>query len=278
MRSVRKQFARCADEPVASEGSSDGPADQPRRIAQLSGEAAYRALARQLRAAILKDRYPEGTRLPTEAELAQRYNLSRQTVRRAFHDLVGEGAVYRVPGRGTFVARQKGRYLRQFGSIDDLMGLSQDTQLEVLQPLRRRVNIEVASRLRLDGDAVYTVVYRRLHAGKPLCYTTIHLDPTAGSQLEDLAELTVAGSISEVTVLGLIDSRLSSPIAEAEQSVTAAAANETLATALGCQLGDPLLVMDRMYLTTDQKYVELAISFFLPEQYSYRVKLRRSAL
>jgi GntR family transcriptional regulator len=36
--------------------------------------------------------------------------------------------------------------------------------------------------------------------------------------------------------------------------------------------------MDRMYLTTDQKYVELAISFFLPEQYSYRVKLRRSAL
>ena len=40
-----------------------------------NGEAAYRAVARQLRAAILKDRYPEGTRLPTEAELADQYRL-----------------------------------------------------------------------------------------------------------------------------------------------------------------------------------------------------------
>ena len=49
-----------------------------------------------------------------------------------------------------------------------------------------------------------------------------------------------------------------------------------VAAAIGCNIGDPLLRVDRIYLTTDNQPVELAISHFLPEQYSYRVKLRRS--
>ena len=63
--------------------------------------------------------------------------LSRQTVRRAFQDLVAEGVVYRVPGRGTYASEPGRRYLRQLGSIEDLMSLSDDTTMEVLTGLRR---------------------------------------------------------------------------------------------------------------------------------------------
>lgn len=42
-------------------------------------------------------------------------------------DLVAEGMICRVPGRGTFPVPRDGRYLRQFGSVKDLMGLSLDT-------------------------------------------------------------------------------------------------------------------------------------------------------
>ncbi|MFE4850635.1 winged helix-turn-helix domain-containing protein, partial [Streptomyces sp. NPDC056689] len=62
-------------------------------------DSAYVRLARELREAILRHDYPEGVRLPTEAELAASHGLSRQTVRRAFQDLVTEGLVHRVPGR-----------------------------------------------------------------------------------------------------------------------------------------------------------------------------------
>lgn len=241
-----------------------------------SGEAAYKVVARELRQAILQRRYVDGTRLPTEAELATEYQVSRQTVRRAFHDLVAEGMVYRVPGRGTFAAPRDGQYLRQFGSIEDLMGLSLDTQLEVLRPLRRQVDIESASRLRLDSDVVHTVVFRRTHFGDSFCHTTVHLHPAAAAALDDVPELGQEGAVSDATIIGLLDTRLPSPIAEAEQSITAAAAERTLADALGCHVGDPLLRVDRIYLTTDQQPVELAINHFLPEQYSYRVKLRRS--
>lgn len=245
-------------------------------IKEQTGEAAYKVVARELRQAILQRRYVDGTRLPTEAELATEYRVSRQTVRRAFHDLVSEGMVYRVPGRGTFAAPRDGQYLRQFGSVEDLMGLSLDTRLEVLRPLRRQVNIDAASRLRLDSDVVHTVLFRRTHNGEPFCHTAVHLHPAAAAALSDVPELSERGATSDATIIGLLDTRLPAPIAEAEQSITAATADQPLADALDCHTGDPLLRVDRIYLTTDQQPVELAINHFLPEQYSYRVKLRRN--
>ncbi|WP_406632971.1 GntR family transcriptional regulator [Amycolatopsis sp. WGS_07] len=239
------------------------------------GEAAYKVLARELRQAILRRRFADGVRLPTEAELAAEHGVSRQTVRRAFQDLVADGLVHRVPGRGTFAAPREGQYLRQFGSIEDLMGLSLDTSLEVLRPLRRLVNVEAASRLRLDSDTVYTVVFRRLHEGNPFCHTAVHLHPAAGSALADVRTLATPGATSDATIIGLLDDRLPAPIAEAEQSITAAAADAPLAEALGCPPAAPLLRVDRTYLTTDGQPVELAVTHFLPEQYSYRIKLKR---
>jgi GntR family transcriptional regulator len=237
-------------------------------------EAAYQALARRLRDALLQGHYPEGVRLPTEAELAAEYAVSRQTVRRAFHDLVSEGMVHRVPGRGTFAAPREGRYLRQFGSIDDLMGLSIDTRLEIVEPLRRRVDIDAASRLRQDGDVVHTVVFRRLHNQTPFCVTTVHLPPLVGAALAAEPALTTVGAVSATTVIAMVDGRF--PIAEAEQSITAVLATEPAAGQLGCAVGDPLLRVDRIYHSTRGTQVELATSYFLPEHYSYRVRLRRA--
>jgi GntR family transcriptional regulator len=257
-------------------GAGNGVKRGGMSIKEQTGEAAYKVLARALRSAVLQRRYADGSRLPTEAELAAEYKVSRQTVRRAFHDLVAEGMVHRVPGRGTFAVPRDGQYLRQFGSIEDLMGLSLDTQLEVLQPLRRQVNIEAASRLRLASDAVHTVVFRRTHNGERFCHTAVYLNPAAGAVLSEIPELAKQGAFSDATIIGLLDTRLPAPIAEAEQSITADAATDTLAEALGCHPGAPLLRVDRIYLTTDDQPVELAISHFLPEQYSYRVKLRRN--
>ncbi|NIL77296.1 putative fructoselysine utilization operon transcriptional repressor [Rhodococcus sp. B10] len=79
-------------------------------------EPVYRTVANRLRSEISAGVYKDGVRLPTEAELAAEYGASRQTIRRAFHDLVAEGIVDRVPGRGTFAAEQTGRYHRKLGS------------------------------------------------------------------------------------------------------------------------------------------------------------------
>jgi GntR family transcriptional regulator len=239
-------------------------------------ESSYLSLAREVRKQVLQGRYADGRRLPTEAELSAQYQVSRQTVRRAFQDLVSEGVVYRVPGRGTFAAPREGGYVRQFGSVDDLMGLSADTQMDVITPLRRQVDVNAAGRLRLPADVVFTLTFRRSHHGIPFCLTVVSLPPGAGRALESAAELTAEGVTSDVTVIGLLDARLDAPIAEAEQSITVALADPATAEALGCPAGHPLLRIDRLYRDTSGHPVELAVSHFLPELYSYRTNLRRS--
>ncbi|MGQ9629424.1 MAG: GntR family transcriptional regulator [bacterium] len=58
---------------------------------------------------ILKDRIESGVlrpgdRIPTERELVQKYKIGRTTVRQAILELVNEGLLRRVRGRGTFVS------------------------------------------------------------------------------------------------------------------------------------------------------------------------------
>jgi DNA-binding GntR family transcriptional regulator len=190
-------------------------------------------------------------------------------------DLVSEGLVFRVPGRGTFPTSNEGRYLRQFGSVEDLMALSLDTQLELLVPLGRRIDLTAAGRLRLDDDAVWTTTFRRVHEGTPICVTRVSLPPDVGRLLDDVPALTDPGAVSNHTVLGLLDARLPDRVRDAEQSITVAPAPAETAGPLGTSTGQPVLRIDRLY-SDSTRPVELAVSWFHPDHYSYRVRLRRS--
>jgi GntR family transcriptional regulator len=238
-------------------------------------ESAYTVLASELRRALLKGRYAGGQRLPTEAELAAKHRVSRQTVRRAMQDLVAEGMIYRIRGRGTFPSTGGGQYLRQFGSVEDLMALSRDTRFELLSPLERKIDTAAAGRLRLPSDVVSVVRFMRLHDEMPLCVTTVYLPPHVGRAIEDVPALTAPGVITSITVLGLIDQRLEHPVVESEQSITVAPA-PAYADVLGCPEGRALLRIDRVYFDARETPVELAVSWFHPDRYSYRVRLRRS--
>ena len=237
-------------------------------------EPAYQVLRQRLRDDIAAGAYPDGVRLPTESELVAEYGVSRQTVRRAFQDLVAEGLVYRVPGRGTYASDRV--YLRQLGSIEDLMSLSEDTTMEVLQGLSRRVDVNAASRLRLDHDVVYTVVFRRFHDGIPFVLTTVHLPEAVARLVLDSPEL-AAGAVGTNTIIGVLEPHLAETIAEAAQLITVAPADETVADGLKCEPGHAMLRVDRLYSDTTGAPVELSVSHFLPEQYTHRVTLRRSS-
>jgi GntR family transcriptional regulator len=239
-------------------------------------ESAYRVLARELREAVRNGQYGEAGRLPTEAELVALHGLSRQTVRRAMQDLVSEGLVYRVPGRGTFPAPRESRYLRQFGSIDDLIALSLDTRLQLVSPLQHRVDLEAAARLRLDSDVVCTVGFLRLHHDLPLCFTRVTMPPEVGRLLTDVPELHEVGATGEHTVLGLLDARLDRPVLEAEQSISVGTVPADAAQSLALDPAHPVLRIDRVYSDHAGDAVELAVNWFHPHRYSYRVRLRRS--
>jgi len=237
---------------------------------------AYRALADDLRAQLLQSRFGGGQRLPTEAELSATYGVSRQTVRRAFHELVAEGLVYRVPGSGTYPMPLDGRYLRQLGSIEDLMAFSTDSELELVEPLRTMVDARAGAALELTTSRVMSLSFRRLNDGVPFCSTRVWLPVSVGKRLSGVSELLTAGMRSLATVIGLLDDRLANPIATAQQSITVAEVSTDAGRDLDLTPGERVLQVERLYRDARGVPVEFATAYFRPDRYCYRVQLSRS--
>jgi GntR family transcriptional regulator len=240
---------------------------------------AYKTLANELRQGIQSGKYPPGHRLPTEFELALLHGVSRQTVRHAFGELVAESLVYRVRGRGTFPTplAKSGAYLRSFGSIDELLALSLDTQLELVHAFERRTDVGAASRLRLTSDEVVVGTFLRLHEDVAFCFTTTYLPPKLGHVIQQEPGLAVPGTRSPATIIGLIERYGGVPVVGAHQSITAMTAPAEAADLIGCAVDAPVLRVDRLYYDREGVIVELAISYFNPSRYTYRVELRRAS-
>ena len=51
--------------------------------------------------------YAPDAKIPSEQELCEEYDISRPTVRQAINELTISGSLYRLKGKGTFVAKDK---------------------------------------------------------------------------------------------------------------------------------------------------------------------------
>lgn len=76
------------------------------RIDPLAPVHPYRQIAAIIKRRIVSGQYPPHTRIPTETELVETYEVARTTARRAVKVLRDEGLVYTVPQRGTYVSEQ----------------------------------------------------------------------------------------------------------------------------------------------------------------------------
>jgi GntR family transcriptional regulator len=76
------------------------------RIDPLGPLPPYRQIAAILRRRIESGQYPPDTRIPTESELMETFEVARTTARRAIAVLREEGLIYTVPQRGSYVTRK----------------------------------------------------------------------------------------------------------------------------------------------------------------------------
>jgi GntR family transcriptional regulator len=144
--------------------------------------ALYRRIAADLREAIRRGELQAGQRLPTEQELGERYQVSRNTVRLALAMLANEGAITSTPGRGTFVrdrvmvtyhASWAERHERPASDQGDayraeISGQGLTPEYRNFQMRIVPASADLAERLEVeDGDSLVSRSFLRLVDGEP---------------------------------------------------------------------------------------------------------------
>lgn len=157
------------------------PAKPPTSLSRGAGVALWRQISETLERQIRDGVHAAGARLPTEAELAERFGVNRHTVRRAMAELEERGLIDVTQGRGTFV---------HFGAIAYLIGKrtrfhenmrreNRQATLELLGSGTEPVSAAVARELNIAADAPVVRLDTRSHAdGLPLSLAT-HYFPAA---------------------------------------------------------------------------------------------------
>jgi GntR family transcriptional regulator len=209
-----------------------------------------------------------GAPVPTERELAERFETSRTTVRQAIAELVVDGRLERTQGRGTFVAQPKLMQVRQLTSF------SQDLQEEgwrpgsvVLSIHERPADADVARHLGIEPGAPFHRLERLRTAGEEtIAHEIAHLPgplPGLGGHLATLGSL--YRTLREV---------FDTEIAAVEDVIETALADPVEASLLGVDTGLPMLLIHRTGWAEDGRIVEWTRSVFRGDRFRFVARHR----
>lgn len=213
----------------------------------MSGEGRtprYVEILATLRKEIANGSFAVGQALPTEADLCQRFSVSRFTVREALRRLQTDGMVARVQGAGSRVLRDRpaGVFVQNYRSVSELSQYAAETRLDLLSV--RHIVMQPDLAARIDGtegdDWAVLRGLRRTMEGEPLALVESYVP----ARFADLAQELASGSgpIYE----GLAES-IGESVTDAVQETQALPTPEHVAEALNIETGSPSLRLMRRY-------------------------------
>jgi GntR family transcriptional regulator len=224
----------------------------------------YRKVAEDIKAAIAAGSYAAGARLPSESELAERYSVSRGTVRQAFAALRADGVI--ASRRGARRVVLGGPRVQSFGELLSFSrwarAMGEVPSGKVISLGRRAATPLEAERLALAPDTlIYFLVRVRLLSDRPVMIER--------AAFPDRVGVLVAGmnlerdSITErLEELGIV-------FADAEHVIDAVPASAEDARLLGVRPQVPML-RERRHTTdlsgqpvdwSDDRYLGSAVAF-----------------
>lgn len=219
----------------------------------------------------LETEWTPGARLPSEAQLAAEFRVTRSTMRRALAGLEGQKVIVRRKGSGTFVSSEPldVQVSKLTGFIDDLMSHGLKTRAKVLECRATIASTGVAQLLALPpGEPVLYVSRLRYVEDKPLIVTEGYLP-------WDLGEKVMTEDLEQVPIIHLITKKYRIAIPAAEQTVEAVLAEPETAGHLEIAIGSPVLRVERTYYGRGRKPKYYSRSLYRADRYKFTVTLKR---
>lgn len=232
----------------------------------------YRPLYRQVYDIVVRKvaqgLWRPGEALPSEQALARELGVSQGTMRKVLDALTAEKLLERRQGKGTFIAENtQERALFRFFRMARPGG-------ERLTPERGEETVRVrasraAEQARLDlirGERVVEIVRTRLIDGRPAIRELIVLPASLFSGIERRTAL-------PNTLYSLYQTEFGINIVAAREELSAIAATAEDQQVLGVAVGAPLLLIDRVAMSLQDRKVEWRVSRVRSDDLVYAVTL-----
>lgn len=241
-----------------------GLAEQIGALGDAGRAPLYQRLQQALRGAIERQLLKAEDAIPAERELAEDFNVSRITVRKALEGLVAEGLLIRRQGAGTFVS---GRVEKQFSKLtsfsEDMLARGRTPSSSWLLKAQGAVTPDEALTLGLSpGTPVYRFHRIRFADGMPMA---LEQSTIAGSCLPSLAAV-------EASLYDALHAAGNRPV-RALQRLRAVLFNEEQAKLLLMAAGDPGLFIERRGFLDDGRTVEMTHSWYRGDAYDFVAEL-----
>lgn len=225
----------------------------------------WQAIAQALRDELAEARYTPGDKLPTEAQLADRFGVNRHTVRHALSQLIDEGLLRSRRGAGVYVTAKPTDY-----PIGSRVRFHENLLAAGRTPEKRVLSIDVrkpspGEAHALDGCALVCSYHGlSLADGQPIAVfeSVFPLDRLPG--LDDVlrAESSVTAALAQV---GIAD------FTRASTRLTAVSASATQALHLQLAEGAPILRATGLNVGPDLTPVEYGRTYFAGDRVTLTV-------
>jgi GntR family transcriptional regulator len=233
----------------------------------------YSTLARLLTDEIEAGRYKVGEKIPTEAELQQRFDVSRHTVREALRDLKGRGLILARAGVGTVVrasAPSDTSFMHGAGTLDEVIQFGEATRMQLLDHGPVIANEELAEQVAAKAG-------QELHRMSLLRYRPKEVVPAGRVDIylrPEYADVLRLVETSRIPVLRLVEQRHGVRIAEVVQKILASTLGAADARALKSRPGKPALHVTRHYFDAQDRLVMATIGLYPSDRFSHNTRFR----
>ena len=216
--------------------------------------------------------YTDDAPMAGEMSLAERFDVSRITIRKAMDRLTQEGWVERQRGRGTFV---RGRGTPSpvgaslSGNIENLVAMGLQTDVALIELTYAPAPAQVCAAMGVaPGTVMQRAVRVRSHEGVPFSHLTTWLP-------EEIGRSFTAEELQRTPLLRLIE-RAGHRIASASQAITAKLATPEVAQLLRIEPGEALLSVRRQVEDEQGQVVEYITGLYRPDTYEHQMDYHRS--
>ncbi|MFD7888886.1 GntR family transcriptional regulator [Streptomyces albidoflavus] len=248
--------------------TADEPATEPTSPVRATRVPKYYRLKRHL--LDMTRTLPPGTSVPPERTLAAEFDTSRTTVRQALQELVVEGRLERIQGKGTFVAKPKVSQALQLTSY------TEDMRAQGLEPTSQLLEVgyitaddSLASLLEITaGGRVLRIERLRLASGEPMAIETTHLSAKRFPALRRSLVKYTSLYTALYEVYGVRP-------AEAEETIETSLATPREAALLATDVGLPMLMLSRHSRDESGAPVEWVRSVYRGDRYKFLARLKR---